>query len=74
MITGWENGMKLKKIFGCVVLVPQPGIEPQPLMVKVRSPNNWTTREFPISHCLVCFFKVFKILLIVLNFLFWTEV
>ena len=29
----------------CVVLVPQPGIEPQPLAVKAPSPNHWTARE-----------------------------
>ena len=31
----------------CGILVPQPGIEPGPLTVKTRSPNHWTTREFP---------------------------
>ena len=31
----------------CGILVPQPGIEPVPLAVKARSPNHWTTREFP---------------------------
>ena len=29
------------------ILVPRPGIEPQPLVVKVWSPNHWTIREFP---------------------------
>ena len=32
----------------CKILVPQPGIEPLPPAVKARSPNYWTTREFPI--------------------------
>ena len=32
----------------CGILVPQPGIEPRPLAVRVRSPNYWTAREFPI--------------------------
>ena len=30
------------------ILVPQTGIEPAPLAVKVRGPNHWTAREFPI--------------------------
>ena len=29
------------------ILVPQPGIEPRPLAVRVLSPNHWTAREFP---------------------------
>ena len=28
-------------------LVPWPGVEPMPSAVKVWSPNQWTTREFP---------------------------
>ena len=28
------------------ILVPQPGIEPGPLAMKVQSPNHWTAREF----------------------------
>ena len=31
----------------CGILVPQPGIEPMPLVVRARSPNHWTAREFP---------------------------
>ena len=31
----------------CWILVPQPGDEPVPPAVEVRSPNHWTTREFP---------------------------
>ena len=31
----------------CEILVPQPGIKPVPPAVKARSPNHWTTREFP---------------------------
>ena len=39
-------------VFGCAIqlarsLVPQPAIEPAPLAVKTRSPNQWTKREFP---------------------------
>ena len=30
----------------CRILVPCPGIEPEPLAVKVGSPNHWTTRDF----------------------------
>ena len=31
----------------CGILVPQPGVEPRPWALKVRSPSHWTTREFP---------------------------
>ena len=31
----------------CGILVSQPGIEPRPLAVEVRSPNHWTARESP---------------------------
>ena len=34
------------------ILVPQPGIEPGPLPVKVWSLNHWTTREFLCSKTL----------------------
>ena len=27
--------------------IPQPGVEPGPLAVQVRSPNHWTAREVP---------------------------
>ena len=30
----------------CGILVPQPGIEPGPLAVRVWSPNHWTAKEF----------------------------
>ena len=36
--------------FGCVacgILVPRPGIEPRPSVVRAQSPNRWTEREFP---------------------------
>ena len=39
----------------CVILVPQPGIEPTPFTVKAPSPNHWTAREFPIF----VYFKLF---------------
>ena len=31
----------------CGILVPQPGIEPGTMAVKMLSPNHWTTRKFP---------------------------
>ena len=31
----------------CRILVPRPGIEPEPLAMTVQGPNPWTTREFP---------------------------
>ena len=31
----------------CRTLVPRPGIKPGTLAMEVRSPNHWTTREFP---------------------------
>ena len=37
----------------CGSLVPQLGVEPTSLAVKVWSPNHWTIREFPVcSHFL----------------------
>ena len=32
-------------VYVCVMLVPQPGIEPEATEVKAPSPNHWTTRE-----------------------------
>ena len=32
----------------CGILVPQPGIEPGPLAVKMPSPNHQTARELPV--------------------------
>ena len=40
----------------CAILVPQPGIEPAPLVVKAQSPNHWTAREFPVLGLLFFFF------------------
>ena len=34
------------------MLVSWPEIEPRPSAVKTRSPNHWTTREFPCARCL----------------------
>ena len=31
----------------CGILVSLPGLNPGPSPVKARSPNHWTTREFP---------------------------
>ena len=47
--------LKCKILFGggrghataCGILVPRPGIEPQPPAVEAQSPNQWTAREFP---------------------------
>ena len=39
----------------CRILVPQPGIKPGPLAVKVPSPNHWAAREFPSSLFLMCY-------------------
>lgn len=35
--------------FSCGILVPFPGIEPRPFVVKALSHNLWTTKDFPIS-------------------------
>ena len=32
----------------CGILVPQPGIEPRPLIVRAWNRSHWTAREFPI--------------------------
>ena len=37
----------------CGILVPEPGIEPRASAVKARSPNCWTTREFPMAVFLI---------------------
>ena len=39
----------------CGILVPQPGIEPKPSVVKAQNSNHWTTRELPntASLCLI---------------------
>ena len=34
------------------ILVPRPGIESRPSVVKVWSPNHWAAREFPGWYCL----------------------
>ena len=31
----------------CEILIPQPGIEPGPLIVKAQSSNDQTSRDFP---------------------------
>ena len=31
----------------CGILVPQSEVEPGSLAMKVKSPNHWTTEEFP---------------------------
>ena len=33
----------------CGILAPWSGIEPRPSAVRAQSPNQWTTREFPIN-------------------------
>ena len=38
--------LPLCEVYG--ILIPQPGIEPEPSAVKVRSLNHQITREFPI--------------------------
>ena len=45
----------IKKFFFLLLrsLVPQPGIKPASLAVKVWSPNYWTFREFPHSIFIV---------------------
>ena len=42
----------------CGLLVPWPGIEPGNSAVKARSPNHWTTREFPLTKSLDPFFSI----------------
>ena len=38
----------------CGILVPWPGIDPGPLSVRARSPNNWIARKFPQTSFLYC--------------------
>ena len=35
------------------ILVPQPGIEPEPPAVEMQSPNHWTAKGFPFSQVLM---------------------
>ena len=30
------------------ILLPQPGVEPEPLSVKAWNPNHWIARKFPV--------------------------
>ena len=48
-VFGIEGSCRLFFPFGhaCKILVPQPGIEHGPLVVKAWNPSHWTTREFP---------------------------
>ena len=60
------------------ILVPWPGIEPEPLAVKMQSPYHWTRREFPrvfFSHLQINFLlfrhlDMFKCNLILSVFIF----
>ena len=36
----------------CGILVTRPGTEPRSSAVRARSPNHWTTREFPLKSVL----------------------
>lgn len=36
----------------CGILVPGPGMEPEPLAVRPQSPIHWTAREFLLFHFL----------------------
>ena len=53
----------------CRILVPRQGIEPTPLAVRVRCPNHWTARGFPLiifrnwrQLLLISFFQCFYFL------------
>ena len=57
----WNNKGFFFFFFGpetCRILVPQPGIEPRHLAVKARSPNPWTTREFPTKDYFLSYFTL----------------
>ena len=58
-LQGWEDFFFFffwPRYMACRISVPQPGIEPKPLAVKVQSPNHLTTRKFPLSGG---FFSIF---------------
>ena len=45
----------------CGILVPRPGIEPMPLVVKARSLNYWAAREFlMVPHYFHSFFPLIQ--------------
>ena len=70
----------LPQCAACRILVPQPGIEPGLLVVRVHSLNHWTAREF-LKSCVLKIKKnvLFPVLFLVireytpsdLNFFFW---
>ena len=37
-------------VLACVILVPQPGVEPMSPALEAWSPNHWTTRELPYTN------------------------
>ena len=49
------------------ILVPKPGIEPGPTIVKMQNPNHWTAREFPRVVSLFCVLR--SVLFLELNIL-----
>ena len=54
----------LKNYFGCIacgILVPQPGIEPEPLALEVPSLNPWTARKVPMAGFLTSDFLILKV-------------
>ena len=40
-------------LLSCGILVPWPGIKPEPLAVEAWSPNHWTAREFPPGSLII---------------------
>ena len=44
----------------CGILVPQPEIERGPSTVKAKSPNHWTSGEFPVNIFLLSFKQALK--------------
>ena len=51
----------------CGILVPQPGIEPGPLAVKMQSSNHWTTRISPVDFSMLAILRNVKWCLIVVS-------
>ena len=56
--TSWQHGHFFffwPQHLACRILVPQPGIEPEPPAMEVWSPNCCTTKEFPTFQVADCF-------------------
>ena len=55
----------------CRILIPQPEFKPVPPAVEVRSPEHWTTREFPYE--LFVFWEIKPLLVVSFVYIFSSQ-